>query len=101
MLCCLCLAADQINDDQCHVYVRGIDEALMLSKIWYNEVLPKWGPEAAGTGKHKDKPSDVSTAVGQLLAHLLGFTAGSCDSGSSHVLGGWSCVREPSLRPEN
>ncbi len=39
-------AAYQINDPRCHVYALGIDEALMLSRIWETEVVQKWGPEA-------------------------------------------------------
>eukprot|EP00955_Chlamydomonas_euryale_P059435 357392-Chlamydomonas_euryale.AAC.7 len=42
-------AAYQINDVECHTFVRGIDEGLMLSKIYETEVLAKYEPQLQGT----------------------------------------------------
>ncbi|KAG1677047.1 hypothetical protein FOA52_001217 [Chlamydomonas sp. UWO 241] len=51
-------AAYQINDDACHVNVRGIDEGLMLSIIWETEFLTKYGL-AGWRNNEDDSDADV------------------------------------------
>jgi site-specific DNA-cytosine methylase len=62
-------AAYQLNDPGCHVYVRGIDEALMLSKLYEIDVLSKWSPEAM-KGKDMGAPSKVRLLLVWTSAHV-------------------------------
>ncbi|GAX80751.1 hypothetical protein CEUSTIGMA_g8186.t1 [Chlamydomonas eustigma] len=78
-------SAYQVNDPSCHVYVRGIDESLMLSKLYETEVLSKWHPKAVKPLTPADKPSKE---VKYIFEVRLGDNAprGQSGQGKDHLL---------------
>ena len=48
------------------MFRKGIDEVLMMSKLWVHRVLPKYGPDAPRTSR-AHKPNKVRTLASDLI----------------------------------